>query len=486
MAAPGFHWTMLVTLLITKIGNGLPTTDFDKDYYDISSSTSSDISSGDYSLDSFDLRDLSNLNNRFALDLYQAIAKDSDKENIFFSPFSVSNSLGMTYLGARGNTSQQMREVMGFDSIDNLEFHRSFRDLNELISSSLTQTCTLRSANRVFVMDGVPLSDTFVADTRSYYNMTAENLDFASERRNAQKTINTWVRDKTAGKIRNLIGRSDLTPLTVLVLVNAVYFKGDWDQPFKRKYTRPAMFHLGDKTSVEVPMMYQSGRFPFGFDSVSNCDVIELPYHGRQVSMVIALPRQTPETINGLDSLERQLSPETFQRWSKITQTVYKLDVHLPKFSLKEEIELDSILKSLGMTDLFDIHHADLSGVCQNSSKVLYVSKAKHQAGIVINEEGSEAAAASAIIMSGRSKGGEVNINRPFLFYIRHNPTQTALFIGRVKRPQTKTKYIESNDVLAPSGSTLAAARRSPDAVADGRRSRSRVGRFYQHDAKRY
>ncbi len=481
---------LLATLLITEIGNGLPTNTnnnvMENDTADYSDSSSvSYVPSGDSSPEWFDIRKISSANTRFAVDLYRTIATNSNNGNIFFSPFSISHGLAMVYLGARGNTSEQIREVMRFDSMDDLQLPKSLHDLHDVIVSSLPKSCTLRSANRMFVTKGVSLNDEFVRGSKEYFNVSAESLDFVSGRRLARKIINTWVRQHTNGKIKNLVNRGDLDAFTVLVLVNAVYFKAEWEQQFKKKYTRPRLFHISDNISIEVPTMYQAGYFHYGFDSVSMCDVIELPYSGKDLSMMIALPRFIPESISALENLERQLTPETFRRWALITQTERKLDVYLPKFSLTGQVELDSVLKNLGLVDLFDMRKADLSGIMQNYTKELFVSKANHEASIDVNEQGSEATAATAFIISGRSSRDSVHINRPFLFYIKHNPTDTILFLGRVIRPSDRNRPSNNNEVLTPyeprgRDNLAAPARRAPAAI-EGRRGRSRVGRFYHH-----
>lgn len=489
-------WTLLITLMISEIGNGLPTNKLERlEQKNIFDDDTYIGGSGDDSLDLIDMRKLSYVNNRFALFLYQTIAENTTDENVFFSPYGISSALALTYMGTNGNTREQMREVMGFDSMgDDSTLHATFGYLNAAIQRSMTRSCDLESANRIFVMEDACLREQFTTDALNYYNTTAENLNFLSSRRGARHRINSWVRGQTEGKIKNLIGRNELNTMTVLVLVNAIYFKAEWEQKFKKTDTiQNGLFHISHNASVQIPMMHRAGRFPFGFDSVLQCDVIELPYSGKEVSMVIALPRD-PDMANGLSRLENQLTPETFQRWSTLTSVEHKLDLYLPKFSLNGDLKLDTALKTMGVKDLFDVQKADLSRICKNcNDNTLYVSKVKHQACIDIDEEGSEASAATSVIMTGRSRGTEMNINRPFLFYIRHNPTQTTLFLGKVTRPSVRRrggKPTENNEVLDTEEEedgrnhsryrlqSILPARRQPPML--GRQSRSRVGQLFR------
>jgi len=250
----------------------------------------------------------------------------------------------------------------------------------------------------------------------------------------AAAVINKWVAEKTNDKIKEIVSEGDIDSLTRLILVNAIYFKGDWLTKFDINGTRDDDFHISANESVKVKMMNMKSKFFYGVSSELNAQAIELPYAGESLSMVILLP----DRATTLSQLEEKLTSDdlAFVK-EKFSMSLQEVSLFLPRFSLDEQLGLDKVLKDMGMRDLFSGGAADLSGI--DGSKELYVSRVLHHAVVEVNEEGTEAAAATAVVFMLRSLGGpKENIfraNRPFLFFIQDKATKSILFLGRLVKP---------------------------------------------------
>ncbi|XP_046880325.1 leukocyte elastase inhibitor-like isoform X2 [Hypomesus transpacificus] len=373
---------------------------------------------------------LAEANANFSLALFQKIAEETPTGNVFFSPLSISSALAMVLLGARGNTATQMSE--------SLHLHKTKDDVHVAFSKLMAQLnkkeapYALSLANRLYGEQTYEFVKEFLGDTRKHYDAELETVDFGKNYEAARLNINGWVEKQTQDKIQNLLQEGTLDELTKLVLVNAIYFKGSWEKKFKDTNTRDTQFKLNQNESKPVKMMYQKTKFPLTFIPEANCQILELPYVGKDLSMLIMLPNE----ITGLTKLEKNLSYENFIEWTRPDMMdMQEVQVGLPRFKLEQTLDLGAKLTSMGMMDAFDQDLADFSGMSPRNDLVL--SKVIHKAFVEVNEEGTEAAAATAAIMMLRCAMMPASFiaDHPFLFFIRHNPTNSVLFYGRYCSP---------------------------------------------------
>jgi serpin B len=372
--------------------------------------------------------------NQFALDLYAKLASGSGG-NLFFSPQSISTALSMTYVGARGETAQQMEKVLHLDlAPDNLAVAQAalIKQLNEAGRSGMYQ---LSVANRLWGQQGYTFLDGFLKTLHDDYQADLQQLDFKTQPEQARQTINNWVEQATQGKIKDLIPEGLLNSMTRLVLTNAVYFKGNWKSQFQPQATKPTPFFLSTNQQVDVPLMHQTEHCRFGKFALagqSGLEVLELPYKGDELSMIVLLPSE----IDGLAALEKQLSVDNLKQWTtKLAQPEVK--IWLPKFKLSAEFQLGDVLSALGMPQAFSPDKADFSGM--DGKQDLYISAVVHKAYVDVNEEGTEAAAATGVgvtAMAAPIRQLEFKADHPFLFLIRDNQSGCILFIGRVTDPR--------------------------------------------------
>lgn len=374
-----------------------------------------------------DVVTLVNDNTVFALDLYQQL-KTNTEGNIFFSPHSISTALAMTYAGARGNTEKQMVKALHLSLAQN-SLHPAFAALEaRLNQAGKAGRVKMLAANSLWPQQDYKFLAEYLKLVQRCYNAAITPLDYRSDRDTAQKTINNWVEERTQGKIRDIIPAGMLNELTRLVLVNAIYFKGNWANQFKAGQTEDAPFCLSPGKSVQTRMMTQKQKFRYA--ELDELQLLELPYAGNALSMLVLLPRES----NGLARLEKDLTFENLGQWeSRLRQT--EVVVFLPKFKLTSHFWLNAALASMGMADAFS-PKADFSGM--DGSNWLYISAAIHKAYVDVNEEGTEAAAATAVVVTARAMPSRPPIFRadhPFLFLIRENTTRSILFMGRVIDP---------------------------------------------------
>lgn len=370
-------------------------------------------------------------NGTFALNLLKKLCEDNSK-NVFLSPVSVSSALAMVFMGARGNTAAQMAQTLSLsgsgDGGDDV--HQGFRSLLMELNRPGTQYL-LRTANRLFGEKTYEFLSSFKDSCHRLYQAEMEELDFLNAVEESRTHINTWVAKKTEGKITELLSPSLVCPGTKLVLVNAIYFKGMWDDKFNKQMTQEAPFKVSKNEEKPVQMMFKKSTFKMTYIGEIFTKILVLPYAGGELSMIIMLP---DEHID-LKTVEKELTYEKFVEWIRPDMMdENEVDVYLPRFRLEENYDMKNILRSLGMTDAFETT-ADFSGM--SSSRDLYLSTVVHKSFVEVNEEGTEAAVATAGIMLMRCTRFTPKFcaNRPFLFFIQHSKTSSVLFCGRFSSP---------------------------------------------------
>jgi serine protease inhibitor len=364
-------------------------------------------------------------NTEFALDLYAKLR--TEEGNLFLSPYSISTALAMTYAGARGETERQMAEVLHF-TLGQERQHPAFAALESSVrAASDGPGCTLHVANALWGQQGYGFRDEFLALNRIHYGAGFREVDFAGAPEQARQTINAWVEDQTEKMIRDLLRKGDLDAADVLVLTDAIYFKGDWASRFDRRHTQDAPFRVSEREQVTVPMMNSSGQF--GFVATDGLDLLELPYAGNRLSMVVLLPKE----VGGLAALEQSLSTGDLERWLGGLRAE-PVRVRLPRFKLDSRFDLARTLEAMGMIDAFSGRKADFSGM--TGRRDLFIGMVIHQAAVEVNEEGTEAAAATAVKMKRTSVPAAFVADHPFLFLIRDKQSGSILFMGRMLNPK--------------------------------------------------
>jgi len=371
--------------------------------------------------------------NAFAVGMYQQLK--GEKGNLFFSPFSIRTALAMTYAGARGETAKQMETTLRFGALKDAALHQAFADTAKGLESGGKGGYQLAIANSLWGQKGYKFLDPFLDVEKTCYGGGLNEVDFVGATEAARKTINLWVEDKTKEKIKELIPADGLSPAARLVLVNAIWFKGNWTVQFKKDQTRDAEFLVSKAEKVTVPLMQQNEELRY--TKKDDIQMLELPYVGDRLTMVVLLP----EANGGMEKLETELTADKMADWMRSVdkESPEKVQVFLPKFKMTWGTkELSPILKTLGMADAFVFGKADFSGM--DGGKTLFISKVFHKAFVDVNEEGTEAAAATAVVMT---KGAAPRMPRvfradhPFLFLIRDRQTGSILFMGRVVNPAT-------------------------------------------------
>jgi len=380
-------------------------------------------------------------NNVFALELYAKLR--SQGGNLFVSPYSISTALAMAQAGARGRTSSQMAQVLHFPTstgqtaesspagLDPRQVAAAYgRIIKDLNKRGQKGAYTLNVANALWGQKGFGFLKDFLELVRADYDGRLTEVDFMGATEAARKTINTWVEKQTKGKIKDLIPAGVLDSMTRLVLANAIYFKGNWARQFKNDQTQDGPFTLAGGRTIQTPMMNQTAEF--GYMETETLQGLELPYVDKELSMIILLPKEQ----DGLSKLEETLTAEHLSQWLARLFT-REVVVSVPKFKVTTQFSLGSVLQAMGMTDAFS-SDADFSGM--DGKKDLFISAVIHKAYVDVNEEGTEAAAATGVVMRLTSLGpNETPVFRadhPFLFLIRDNKSGGILFIGRVMDPK--------------------------------------------------
>ncbi|XP_042597706.1 leukocyte elastase inhibitor-like isoform X1 [Cyprinus carpio] len=430
---------------------------------------------------------LSAANTQFSLNLFKKISEGDASGNVFYSPISISSALAMVSLGAKGNTAAQMFKVLSFTNPPKPDaatpashqqaqkpqiacgvkgqhgpsmtqqtqkfevppelkkcpprpapgqktedqIHSSFNKLmSDLKKPGAPYVLSL--ANRLYGEQSYQFVEKFLNDAKIYYEAGLEKVDFS--KKSARVDINNWVEKNTQGKIKDLLPQGSIDAMTRLVLVNAIYFKGNWVKKFPKEATSDGQFKLNKTQTKPVKMMYQKSEFPLALIPEMDSQVLELPYVGKNVSMLIILPNEIQDKTTGLQKLEKALTYEKLMEWTR-PEVMYKgeVEVSLPRFKMEKTYDMKNLLISMGMEDVFNEQKVNLSGMSPSNNLVL--TKVIHKAFVEVNEEGTEAAGATGAIFATRSFAQMFIADHPFLFFIRHNPTKSILFYGRFCSP---------------------------------------------------
>lgn len=367
-------------------------------------------------------------NTTFACDLY---GKLREKGNVVFSPYSLSTALGMTQAGARGQTAEQMAQVLG-RTLPPERLNAATGALQrELVGpdDANKRPYQLHVANALWGQKGYDFLDDYVTLLRTSYGASLAEVDFGKERAAACQTINDWVAKQTQDKIKELVQEEHLTPDTRLVLTNAIYFKADWESKFAKGATKVEPFHVAADRKIEVPLMSQTGKFAYLDDDTFQ--MLELPYTGDDLAMLLLLPKQ----VGGLAELEKTLTADKLGQWqNKLREREVK--VFVPRFKVTAAYEVKNVLTALGMELPFSAK-ADFSEM-NGGREPLMIAAVVHKTFVAVNEEGTEAAGATAMAVgrSGLGLGAATfRADHPFLFLVRDKRSGSILFIGRVVDP---------------------------------------------------
>ncbi len=364
-------------------------------------------------------------NNQFALDYYQKL-KSRNEDNIFFSPFSISNALVMVYEGANGKTAEEIRSTFYFP-IENNQRQEQYADL---LKKTNKEGSGIHSANALWIQKGYEISSDYLKSVENYYGGRANNLDFRDDAEGSLKEINSWVSEQTNGMIKSVL--SELKPEVKLILTNAIHFKGEWVEKFDKASTEESDFTLDNKTKTKVQMMQQTARF--NYMENNDLQVLEMPYVGEEVSIMLLLPKE--KSLQKLDSI---LSIKNISEWSS-QLTEQEVHILIPKFKIETNYPMTDDLKSMGMPLAFS-NQADFSKMTVNSKK-LKIDQVIHKAVIDLDEKGTEAAATTTALMMWGSAalGIEKPIpifraDHPFIFSIKHKENGSILFMGNFSNP---------------------------------------------------
>ena len=376
-------------------------------------------------------------NTAFGLDLYARL-KTADG-NLFFSPYSISTCLAMTYAGAQGDTAAQMAKTLHFDTYQ-LQLATSFGELQKQLNSEQEKKgIELNIANDLWGQKDHLFLPTFLDIAKQSYGANLKQVDFRTHADTARTEINDWVNHKTKGKITDLIQPGVLGPATRLVLVNAIYLKAPWMEVFPEHATKPAPFHLAGGAAQDAPMMVRQGHF--GYARGEGYSAITIPYTGGDLQFLVLLP----DALDGLAALETKLTPDQLAACASTKST--DVILHLPKFKMEPPLfRLGKVLQALGMKSAFDQPKGSANFdrlAPRKPEDYLFISEVFHKTFLDLDEKGTEAAAATAVVMARATamlmdppKPIEVRVDHPFLFAIQHRPSGACLFVGRITQPR--------------------------------------------------
>nr|XP_034989209.1 serpin I2 isoform X3 [Zootoca vivipara] len=378
---------------------------------------------------------------RLAGDLTRVLSVSQENENILCSPLGVLLALGTIHLGAKGKARDEIRQLLNLQGNDG----ESFAPLQTLFSvPSEGKAFTFNLANALYLQEGFMVKEQYLHSNKEFFQTAVKLVNFQDAKASTE-AISTWVENKTDGKIRNLVASGDLGPLTRLLLVNALFFKGDWKQTFKAEDTSLMPFTKSDGSVTEIPMMHLQLTAKLGHLSDHNVSyqVLELPYKGEEFSFVLILPAEDVP----VEKVEKLITAQLMRSWFAEMEEDEDVDISLPRFKIEQMVDLKEIIQLLNVTEIFN-NGCDLSGITDSAD--VHVSKAIQKVCFEVHEDGSEAASSAGMhltaIMSLSHK--QVVANRPFLFILRHNSTGSIVFMGKLANPDMQPQKRRDRDSL--------------------------------------
>ncbi|MBC8385556.1 MAG: serpin family protein [Candidatus Cloacimonetes bacterium] len=362
-------------------------------------------------------------NNKFGFKVLKEILNEQPDENIFISPMSISYALGMTFNGADGITREEMAKTLEFGNLTTAEINESFKKLMKKLIE-LDPQVMMKIANSIWYRDDIDILKPFKEVNRDYFNAEIRNMDFS--KKETVGIINNWVNENTNGKIDKILDEIDA--LSMMYLINAIYFKGAWTNEFDKKRTREDKFFYAKGKSVMCEMMSSSEKVMY-FEN-KDFQAVDLPYGKENFSMIVILPKKEDDLNKFISNLNNEDWNSWLTGFSK-----QKGSLSLPKFKIEYDIEMNDVLKNLGMGNAFS-PAADFSKMTKKQK--LYISNVKHKTFVDVNEEGTEAAAVTVVEMKLTSAGPGfyMKVNRPFVFAIKEKETNSILFIGKIVNPK--------------------------------------------------
>ncbi|XP_022255139.1 serpin B6-like isoform X2 [Limulus polyphemus] len=362
--------------------------------------------------------------NSVALMLYKVF---TTHDNIFFSPFSITTVIAMTFLGTQNDTAAQIRNLLNLEAsgLRDKDFHESF---HYLITSFLkySQQFELKTTNAFVIQKGIDIDANYKSDLDRFYNASIQEVDFQEDPDTTVQWLNSWIKRKTENKIQRMF-MGILNPLTRLLILSIMSFKGSWLKEFDESATRLESFYNFGTNETQVLMMHKKHKFPYGFDPELDAFILAVPYSGTRFHMIFFLPREK----QGLKKLEAVLDLEKFEEViSKLHET--EVEISIPKFKLDKEYDLEDSLRKLGLTNVFSPGLADFSKF--TTTKALHLSSIKHRALLEVDEYGSKVIVSTASMVETLSLKPTFTINHPFIFFIRENQNGIILFIGRINQ----------------------------------------------------
>jgi len=370
-------------------------------------------------------KQIANSSNIFGLKLFQSVSEKEDG-NIFISPLSFSFALGMTYNGANGETKAAMKKTLGFPDLSDIEINQSYKSLIELFTT-LDEKVAFNLANSIWYREDFSVEPEFIELNKKYFNAEVSSLNFLSPI--AKDVINKWCEEKTNGRIKEVIDK--IPEYAVMYLINAIYFKGDWQSKFDKKFTKDQDFFKSDGKSYKVKMMMKSDS-NFRYYSNEKFQAVDLPYSKGDYAMTIFLPNYN---VN-LNTIIKDLNHENLTLWLSNFNKRYG-HLAMPRFKLEFKRSFKDILSDMGMGIAFSERLADFTRI--NKMGGLFISEVLHKSFLEINEEGTEAAAVTVVEIGYTSIGDEfrMTVNRPFLLVIRETKNNTVLFLGKIMEPKS-------------------------------------------------
>lgn len=380
-----------------------------------------------YSINSIPKKNIE-ANNNFSINLFRTLNREDGDGNIFISPVSASFALGMTANGAKGNTYNEMKSVLGYIDMEIDEMNNTYAALIEALNS-VSEGFEFNLANAIWYDENLSIQTEFNDANKNFFNAKIDHLDF-NDRNHCKNVVNEWVENETEEKIKDFTRENDF--VSIMLLVNAIYFNASWQYQFNEDETNEKSFFLENNDAVQCEMMSQKNKFKFAFSDDYQC--LELPYANENYSMILVKPS------GAIDDFIETLSNEKIESMlSEMKKD--SINITIPKVELVYEKELSDVLKSMGMVDAFDPQKAEFSNIFNELHDDIYIKLVRQKSFINVNEEGTEAAAATVVVMDWRSAGGGpddekyMDFNKPFLFLIMEKLSDSILFCGKIVNP---------------------------------------------------